>query len=161
MSVCEQAKARVADLSDLDDLLKLAASFRQALGRNQPDDESLRKGLESLLRSGDTEFFVVTDDKVGGVGYVQQRYRRSLWLSGLKATLEDLYVSHENRSQGIGTCLVQFAINRAKEKGCRAIKLDANERNETAMELYGKLGFSSGSSRFPGSRQLMLEKTLA
>ena len=152
--------ARVAGLTDLDDLLTLIASFRQVLGRNQPDDESLKKGLEGLLRSRDAEFLIVTDDKAGAVGYAQQRYRHSLWLNGLEATLEDLYVSPENRRQGVGTFLVQFAIDRAREKSCLAIKLDTNEGNRIALELYRKLGFSSESSRFAGSRQLSLERTL-
>ena len=160
MSVCEQAKARIANLSDLDDLLRLMVSFGQVLGRNQPDIESLRKGLKCLLGSGNAEFVIVTDDKAVAVGYVQQRYRYSLWLNGLEAALEDLFVSPANRRQGIGTRLVQFAIDRAREKGCRAIKLDTNERNDEAIQLYRKLGFSSGSSRFPGAQQLSMEKTL-
>ena len=160
MSAREPAKARLANLSDLDDLLKLTVGFRHVLRRDQPDDNSLREGKEGLLSSGEVEFFIVTDDKERAVGYVQQRYRHSLWLNGLEATLEDLYVSLDYRRQGISTCIVRFAIDRAKEKGCRAVKLDTNERNEEAIQFYSKLGFSSGSSRFPGSRQLSLEKTL-
>ena len=154
------ARVRIANLSDLDDLLKLTAGFRQVLGREQPDDESLIDGLKKLMTSGEAEFFITTGDKAGAVGYAQQRYHYSLWLNGLEATLEDLYVAPSSRRQGIGKGLVQFAIDRATEKACRAVKLGTNERNEYAIELYRKLGFSSGSSRFPGSRQLSLEKML-
>ena len=110
--------------------------------------------------SRDTEFFIALGDTSMAVGYIQQRYRYSLWLSGLEATLEDLYVSSDSRRLGVGTQLVQFAIESAREKGCKVIKVDTNESNRSAMDLYFKLGFTSGSSRYSNSRQLLLERSL-
>ena len=110
--------------------------------------------------SNDAEFFIAFDDTSMAVGYIQQRYRYSLWLSGLEGTLGDLYVSPDSRRLGIGTELVLFAIGRGEEKGCKAIKVDTNESNLSAIELYLKLGFSSGSSRYANSQQLLLEKSL-
>lgn len=153
-------KIRQADPSDLEGLLSLVAGFREVLGRSDPDDENLMVSLKKLLASDDAEFFLVVDEASTFLGYIQQRYRHSIWLSGLEATLEDLYVSPYSRKQGIATRLVKFAIGRAKEKGCKAIKLDTNESNHAAINLYGKLGFSSGSSRFSNSRQLLFEKRL-
>ena len=151
---------RIANLSDTEDLQRLVAGFREVLGRRLPNDENVRGSLKKLLASGDAEFFLVVDDTSKAVGYIQQRYRYSLWLTGLEAILEDLYVSPDKRRQGMGTYLVQFAIESAIEKGCKVIKLDTNESNRTAIDLYRKLGFSSGSSRFSDSRQLLLEKDL-
>ena len=153
-------KIRLASLADLDDLQALVAGFREVLGRSHPDDETLRGNLKNLLLTGDAEFFIAINDASEAMGYVQQRYRYSIWLSGLEATLEDLYVIPFSRRKGVGTYLVQFAVERAKEKRCRLIKLDTNERNKSAIDLYEKVGFRSGSSRFSGSRQLLLEKTL-
>ena len=153
-------KIRVANLTDLDSLLKLVTGFRGALKRRLPDDETLKGGLKRLLISGESEFFLAIDDTSNVAGYIQQRYRYSLWLSSLEATLEDLYVSPDTRRQGMGTLLVQYAIERAREKGCRVIKLDTNERNLNAINLYSKLGFSSGSSCHSDSRQLLFEKII-
>ena len=153
-------KTRVAGLSDLDDLQRLVCGFREVLGRNNPDDATVRENLKNLLTNGEAEFLLAIDDSTKAVGYIQQRYRYSLWLNGLEATLEDLYVSPESRRQGIGARLVEFGIERAREKSCQAIKLDTNEGNRASIELYEKLGFSSGSSRFLDSRQLSFEKTL-
>ena len=151
---------RRADPSDLDDLQSLVCGFREVLGRRHPDDVTLRESLEELLMSRNTEFFIALGDTSMAVGYIQQRYRFSLWLSELEGTLEDLYVSPNGRRLGVGTQLVQFAIERAREKGCMAIKVDTNESNRPAMDLYLKLGFSSGSSRYSNSRQVLLEKSL-
>jgi len=151
---------RQACLSDVDGLLSLVAGFREVLGRGDPKDETLIASLKKLLASDDTEFFLAVDEASGCLGYIQQRYRHSIWLSGLEATLEDLYVSPDRRTMGIGTRLVQFAVKRARENGCKAIKLDTNESNRAAISLYRRLGFSSGNSRFSSSRQLLFEKSL-
>ena len=151
---------RQADASDMDSLLGLVAGFREVLGRSDPVDETLMVSLKKLLASDDAEFFLAVDEASRCLGYIQQRYRHSIWLSGLEATLEDLYVSPGRRKLGIGTRLVQFAIKRAKENGCKAIKLDTNESNRAAINLYRRLGFSTGTSRFSNSRQLLFEKRL-
>ena len=51
-------KIRVANLTDLDSLLKLVTGFRGALKRRLPDDETLKGGLKRLLISGESEFFL-------------------------------------------------------------------------------------------------------
>ena len=150
----------VADLSDLDDLHRLIAAFRDHSHRSQPDDETLRQNLLRLLKEDGAEYLLAVDETRSGVGYIQLRFRYSLWLSGPEATLEDLFVSAESRKQGVATRLVQFSIQRATDMGCRCIKLDTNESNHAAIRLYEKLGFLSGSTRFPDSRQLLLKKTL-
>ena len=71
---------RVASLSDMDDVFRLVSSFREVLGRNHPDDETLRGSLKRLLISRDAEFFLTADDTPKAVGYIQQRYRYSHWL---------------------------------------------------------------------------------
>ena len=157
---CVLMKICVADLSHLDDLQRLVAEFRDLLQRSHPYDTALRENLQRLLTKGEAEFLLAVDDTRRAVGYIQQRYRYSLWLSGGEATLEDLYVSPASRRRGVATHLVQFAIERAKEKGCHTIKLDTNESNHDAIRLYRRLGFLSGSTRFSKSRQLWFEKSL-
>ena len=153
-------KVYVADLSHLDDLQRLVAEFGDLLHRDYPHDNALVENLRRLLEAGEAEFLLAADHTREAVGYIQQRYRYSLWTGGLEATLEDLYVSPGSRGLGVATQLVQFAIERAGEKGCRSIKLDTNESNHEAIKLYRKLGFSSGSARFPDSRQLSFKKAL-
>ena len=153
-------ETRVAGPADLDILLPLAAGFRDTLRRSVPDNETLKEGLRHLLTSGEAEFFLAVDDTGTAIGYVQQRYRFSVWTSGPQATLEDLFVSPVGRRKGVGEQLVRFAVVRAEEKGCESVKLDTNESNLEAIQLYEKLGFSSGSTRFSDSRQMSFEKPI-
>lgn len=151
---------QLADSEDLDDLADLIGGFRDFLERRHPEDEEIRRSLYRMLGSNEADFFVAVDGTSKAVGFIQQRYRYSLWIDGLEATLEDLFVSPEGRRQGVGTKLVQFAIDQARAKECKAIRLDTNESNHPAMELYDKFGFSAGADEFGGSRQLLLTKFL-
>lgn len=151
---------RIASLEDLEHLLPLVVGWRDMMQRSYPDDQTLKSSIEGMIASSDTEFFLATGDDGNGLGFIQQRYRFSLWLNALEATLEDLFVSADSRKKGIGARLVQFAIQRAENNGCRSIKLDTNARNRDAIRLYKRMGFLSNSTRFPDSHQLSFEKGL-
>ena len=47
----------------------------------------------------------------------------------------------EARGTGLGKALVTFAIERARERGCRRLELDTGEDNAPALGLYRSLGF--------------------
>ena len=79
-------------MSDLNDLVGLAAEFRNTLGRSTPSDLT-------LTEHNATDFLVAWDEAVA-VGYLQQRYRFSIWLGALEATLEDLFVIAQARRRG-------------------------------------------------------------
>jgi ribosomal protein S18 acetylase RimI-like enzyme len=62
-------------------------------------------------------------------------------LTGPKAYLDHLVVSHDRRRQGIGRALVEFAIERARDAGASRIDLTANEHKHAGRALYESLGF--------------------
>ncbi len=95
-----------------------------------------------------------------GLAYTQIRYFYSLWSLGLEAKLEDLYVRPEAREQGLGSQLLTFSIEQARQRQCRLIALNTNERNIAAQNLYTQHRFSCQPSRWQGGRQLWLEKNL-
>jgi len=138
----------------------LATSFRDELGRSEPSDADFKASIKVLLLDGDTEFIVALDEAGDCAGFIQQRYRYSMWASGREACIEDLYVAPESRHRSVGSRLVEYAVARAQAKNCLSIALNTNELNEPAIYLYTRLGFSSESSRFPGGQQLWFERPL-
>jgi ribosomal protein S18 acetylase RimI-like enzyme len=58
-----------------------------------------------------------------------------------KATMINLYVDDEYRSQGIGKKLVEEFVAIAKEKGAKAIEVTANYKNDRGRAFYLKNGF--------------------
>lgn len=80
--------------------------------------------------------------------------------------LHTLVVSPRAAGRGCGTRFVGFYEQYARERGCRALRMDTNEINAVARRLYGKLGFHEVGivpCRFngiPGVRLVLLEKEL-
>ena len=139
----------IATNPDTDRIADLAIAFRNHLERQVPSDIQFRSSVSSLLASGDAEFYLATDNN-HSIGYVLQRFRYSMWASGIEATIEDLYVSPDHRQSGAGKRLIQFALDRAQTKGCSSVCLDTNENNVASTKIYSQLGFNSISKRWNG-----------
>jgi ribosomal protein S18 acetylase RimI-like enzyme len=112
------------------------------------------------LKDPATGFLFACDTRGAALGYVQCRYRYSAWTSALEAELEDIFVIHEARRHEVGLQLVEFALARARERGCRAIGPNTNERNEGAVALYQRLGLRAERALWKGGRQLWLQKLI-
>jgi ribosomal protein S18 acetylase RimI-like enzyme len=137
---------RIATHDDIGCLIPIILAFRDA-GDDFPTAESLQSDLPRLIADEDTEFLIAGSPSHPCLGFLQQRYRHTLWLSAPEAYIEDLFVAQDARRQGIGRRLVEFAVERARARGCPVISLDTMERNESALRLYQGLDFSYSSER--------------
>jgi GNAT superfamily N-acetyltransferase len=121
---------------------RLMVGFRNHLGYDWPSDNAFLAGVERLLDDRDSEFLIGSPhDDAPPTGVVQLRYRWGIWRAGFDCLLEDLFVSEEARGHGLGRALVDGAIERARERGCRRMELDTGESNEAARALYEGAGF--------------------
>jgi GNAT superfamily N-acetyltransferase len=134
----------LADIGDAEIVARLMVGFRNHLGLDWPSDNAFLAGVERLLEDRDSEFLIGSphDDAPPG-GVCQLRYRWGLWRAGFDCLLEDLYVTDVARGHGLGRALVDGAIARARERGCRRISLDTIETNAPARALYEAAGFSN------------------
>jgi ribosomal protein S18 acetylase RimI-like enzyme len=143
---------KLAGPADADDVVRLLIGFRDWWGRDDPPEESWRRGVDLLLSDS------LTDVLLGGdppAGVAVLRYRHSLWWDALDCNLEDLFVEEGARRSGLGERLVVAAIERAASRGCYRVELDVNESNAAAVALYEKLGFTSFSPELEGHNRFM------
>lgn len=70
------------------------------------------------------------------------------------AVIHLLAVSPDCQGKGIGSQMVREAINLAKEKGMKAVRLDALASNTPVHKLYERLGFE-----YRGKQHLYAENT--
>jgi GNAT superfamily N-acetyltransferase len=129
----------LADESELDTVARLLGEFRDWFGNTTPTDGEMRESA-ARIRAADGEYLLGAVD-AEPVGVCQVRYRWSVWTTGEDAWLEDVFVRDAARGSGLGRALVEAAIERARERGCARIELDADEANTPAMTLYRSLGF--------------------
>jgi GNAT superfamily N-acetyltransferase len=62
-------------------------------------------------------------------------------LGAPSAIVEDVAVSPGVQGQGIGKAMMQFAVDRSREKGCYKLMLSSNAKRERAHAFYESLGF--------------------
>ena len=58
-----------------------------------------------------------------------------------RAQIEGVRVDRDLRGSGIGTAMIEWAIGRARERGCWRIELTSNQAREAAQRFYSRLGF--------------------
>jgi GNAT superfamily N-acetyltransferase len=131
-----------ADAGEAETVARLIAEFGDWWGKNPVRAEEIRGSVERIMAGGDGEYLLAAVDDAGdAAGVCQVRFRWSVWKSAEDCWLEDLYVQEDARRSGLGRALVEAAVERARERGCRRIELDVNEDNAPALTLYEACGF--------------------
>lgn len=153
----EVADIRLATLDEADAVGRCMAAFRDFLGDDEPPDTQLMRGARMLLEQGLAEFVVVGTP---AHSYVQLRFIPSGWHVGEVCWVEDVFVAEQARGRGLGRALMLRSIDRARERGCARLQLDANERNERAVALYRSLGFESANEWWNGGHDLFFRLSL-
>lgn len=146
-----------AEAAEAADVARLIAQFGEWWGQNVVPEDEVRASVERIMAGDDGEYLLgaVNDEPVG---VCQLRFRWSVWKSAEDCWLEDLFVREEARRSGLGRALVEAAVDRARERGCKRIELDVNEDNSAARALYEACGFLSEPK--PPGRTLFVGRPL-
>lgn len=62
---------------------------------------------------------------------------------GWRAQIEAVRVSSASRGSGVGAKLVEWAIERARERGCHLVQLTTDKQRPDAIRFYEQQGFRS------------------
>lgn len=81
--------------------------------------------------NGEIVGYIIIDIKEKDNGFM--RYRKLL-------SIDTLCIDEDFRGQGIGTKILEFAKNIAKEENCTDMYLTVNPNNENAIKVYEKFG---------------------
>ncbi|HLZ57244.1 MAG TPA: GNAT family N-acetyltransferase [Ktedonosporobacter sp.] len=126
------------DISHLADLLALL--FTQE-AEFQPTREKQERGLRMIIESpGSGRIFVARHDREI-VGMVSLLFTISTAEGGAVCLLEDMIVRPDQRGSGLGSQLLQHAIDFARTNGFMRITLLTDHSNEGAIRLYQRHGF--------------------
>ncbi|HWV19397.1 MAG TPA: GNAT family N-acetyltransferase [Devosia sp.] len=83
------------------------------------------------------------------VGTLQISVLPGLPRFGMKrGILENVHIRADQRGQGLGSEMVQWAIERCREAGCGIVQLTSNKVRLDAHRFYRKLGFEQSHEGF-------------
>ncbi|NIJ55223.1 GNAT superfamily N-acetyltransferase [Dyadobacter arcticus] len=60
---------------------------------------------------------------------------------GLRAQIEAVRVASDYRGKGVGRQMFNYAIDRARERGCYLVQLTTDKKRPEALKFYYELGF--------------------
>lgn len=127
---------------------QLAALIHQLAieeGVEPAESEDIEIIVGALIQSGASDFLLATANDEP-IGCLQIAYRLSTWQAGRYAYLEDFYLSKQARGRGVGTKLLDYALQRAESQNCDNIMLDVRTANTAAQRLYTRFGFATSGS---------------
>lgn len=135
---------RIATEQDLDRIVHMLAD--DVLGNTreryeQPLPECYHKAFQAIDSDPNNELVVAChNDKIVGV----QQITFTPYLTrqgGWRATIEGVRIASLARGRGIGSQLIEWAVERAKERGCQIVQLTTDKTREDALHFYKHLGF--------------------
>ncbi|HYO98393.1 MAG TPA: GNAT family N-acetyltransferase [Polyangiaceae bacterium] len=142
-----EVRIRRARVSDLPSILQLFSEdalhfVSQEKTAELPEvDEAYVRALELIQATPDNNVYVAeADGRVAGT--FQLTFIQQLSHCGARvAQVENVFVLAEQRSRGIGSAMLRFAIEEAAQHHCIRIQLTTNVRRERAHAFYQRLGF--------------------
>lgn len=136
------SKAAEADIPVLSELLNIL--FTQE-AEFKPDERAQQKGLSMIISSPDLGAILVARNGHNILAMVNLLFTVSTAIGERVATLEDMIVSPSARGTGVGSALLSYAIEFAKERGVKRITLLTDQDNYAAQHFYSKHGFTKSS----------------
>ena len=106
-----------------------------------PLPDSYMKAFQAIANDPHNELTIAEEDGTL-LGFMQITFIPYLtYQGGWRALIEGVRVNQAVRSQGIGQKLFEYAIERARERGCHVVQLTTDKKRPDALRFYEKLGF--------------------
>ena len=141
----ELFRIRLCHAEDAPLIAPLIAALATEEGSEPADLEDIATVVSALLESGVSDFLLATIEGQP-VGCLQIAYRLSTWEAAPYAYIEDFYLAPEARARGIGSKMLDYALQRADAQRSDYIALDVRTANRAAQRLYSRFGFKESGS---------------
>ena len=135
---------RLAKREDLLSIVRMLAEDDLGNQRERFEDplpDSYYKAFEQIENDPNHELIVVEmDGEV--VGTLHLMFLPSVsFQGGLRAQVESMRVDEKYRSQGVGSKMMKWVIERARERNAHLVQLTTHRSREDAHRFYERLGF--------------------
>lgn len=92
---------------------------------------------------------IVVENSRKMVGMLQLTFIPYLtYMGSWRCLIEGVRIHSEHRGRGLGTHFFEWAIERAKTRGCTIIQLTSDKQRPDALRFYEQLGFEATHEGF-------------
>ena len=133
--------------SDLSSIVEMIADDELGMQRENfqsPLPEEYLKAFAKISRDLNQELIVVENDKLEIIGTLQLTFIQYLtYQGGLRGQIEAVRIRSDQRAAGLGKKMIEWAIDRAKERKAHLLQLTTDKKRPHAIKFYKELGFKS------------------
>ncbi|BFP53790.1 N-acetyltransferase family protein [Streptomyces griseus] len=134
---------------DLAAVVAMLADDPLGAQRESPDDLTPYRGALQRLADDPNQHVVVAvrEDRV--VGTLQLTIIPGLSRRGAtRSIIEGVRIHGDERGSGLGTQLIQWAVDESRRQNCQLVQLTSDVTREDAHRFYERLGFTASHVGF-------------
>jgi GNAT superfamily N-acetyltransferase len=135
---------RLATKDDLLDIVNMLADDGLGAKREKPSDnlsENYIKAFDIINADRNQELTIVEMNGVKVATFHLTFIQYLTHQGGLRAQIEAVRTNSNYRGQGIGKKVFDYAIEKAKQRGCVMVQLTTDKQRPDAIRFYETLGF--------------------
>lgn len=135
---------RLATLADLPAIVRMLADDDLGSQREKFEDPLPETYIHAFdeINTDKNHELIVAEMNGEVAGTLHLTFLPSIsYQGGLRAQVESVRVDSKIRGKGIGAQMMQYAIDRAKERGAYLMQLTSHETRINAHRFYERLGF--------------------
>ncbi|GAA2764406.1 GNAT family N-acetyltransferase [Streptomyces paradoxus] len=142
-----EIRAAIAD--DVPAIVAMLADDPLGAQRESPDDLAPYLAALERLSADPNQRLVVAVRQGRVVGTLQLTIIPGLSRRGAtRSIIEGVRIHADERGSGLGTQLIEWAIDASREEGCQLVQLTSDRTRTNAHRFYERLGFTASHTGF-------------
>lgn len=140
---------RAATTADIPTIVAMLADDPLGATRESPEDLTPYRAAFGRLTADPNQLLVVADRAGRVVGTLQLTIVPGLARQGAtRSIIEAVRVHADERGTGLGTQLIQWAVDESRRRDCRLVQLTSDATRTDAHRFYERLGFTASHVGF-------------
>ncbi|WP_432071382.1 N-acetyltransferase family protein [Streptomyces wuyuanensis] len=140
---------RPASPSDVSAIVAMLADDPLGAQRESLDDPTPYLAAFARLAEDPNQHLVVADRDGRTVGTLQLTIIPGLSRRGAtRSIIEAVRIHADERGSGLGTQLIEWAVDESRRQGCRLVQLTSDASRTDAHRFYERLGFEASHVGF-------------
>ncbi|WP_153540250.1 GNAT family N-acetyltransferase [Streptomyces sp. RB17] len=140
---------RPATANDLAEIVAMLADDPLGAQRESPGDMTPYRAALGRLEADPNQHLVVAVREGRVIGTLQLTIIPGLSHKGAtRALIEAVRIHADERGSGLGSLLIEWAIDTARRLECRMVQLTSDKTRTDAHRFYERLGFSATHEGF-------------